>query len=191
MPYLLEIEIVKKSDNKMKKFFLLLPLLAMTFVACDDDDDNVSYPPTWKGFEVSPTTRPLAGDTIRVTARQDQKGHNIEATTYTWVLACVVTDSKDFSTRDSIIQVSKKTNYDGHANGSDDPYVKFTIPAEAAGRATISFTARYSYYSDGIQVQDGRTYDQSSSYGGSIASTSSTLYGGATGSVAINIMPRQ
>ena len=173
----------------MKKIILLLPVLVMALVACDDDDKNVSYPPTWKGFEVSPTTRPHAGDTIRVTALQDQKGHNIEATSYTWVLSCTVTDPTDFSIRDTLIQVSKKTNYDGYSYGSDDPYVKFTIPANAAGRATVSFTAKYSYYSDGIQVQNGRAYDETTGHSGSITSTSSTLYGGASGSVAINIMP--
>ncbi|MBO4641912.1 MAG: hypothetical protein J5661_03495 [Bacteroidaceae bacterium] len=173
----------------MKKIILLLPILVMALAACDDDDKYVSYPPTWKGFEVSPTTRPYAGDTIRVTARQDQKGHNIEATSYTWVLSCTVTDPTDFSTCDTLIQISKKTNYDGNANGSDDPFVKFTIPDNAAGRATIRFTAKYSYYSDGIQVQNGRTYDESG-LSGSITSTSSTLYGGASGSVAINILPK-
>ncbi len=181
---------IENQNDKMKKFILLLPVLVMFFVACDDDDKYVSYPPTWKGFEVSPTTRPYAGDTIRVTARQDQKGHNIESTNYTWVLKCEVTDPKDGSFRDSIIQVSKRTNYDGNSDGSEDPYVKFTIPALAAGRATISFIAKYSYYSDGIQVQNGRTYDEGSGLSGSITSTSSTLYGGASGSVAINILPK-
>ncbi len=175
----------------MKRILLLLPLIAAAFVACDNDDDKyVSYPPTWKGFEVSPTTRPYAGDTLRVTARQDMKGHNIEATTYTWALTCVVTNPEDNSTRDSVIQVTKKTNYDGYSYGSDDPYCTFTLPTQASGRATISFTAKYSYYSDGIQVQNGKTYDETSGMSGTINSTSSTLYGGATGTVAITIMPR-
>jgi len=133
----------------MKKLLLAATALValFSFSACSDDD-NESYPPTWKGFTLSPSS-PSAGDSLTVTAVQDMKGHLINATTYTWTLSCTLQKADD-SVEEYSLTETDKTNYDGL--NSNDPVHKFFIPAEASGRATITFKATYNYSGSGIQV---------------------------------------
>lgn len=174
----------------MKKLFLLMPVLAcvLAFVACGDDDGfgkYDSYPPTWKGFELS--SNPVhPGDSLRVTALQDMKGHLINATTYVWTMKCKVLNPSgeisDYSLSDDV-----HTNYDGISNA--DPTYKFKIPDNAvAGTGTVSFEAKYNYSGNGIQVQDGSTYNQGTTGKGHISSLSGSMSGGAKGNVTFTIV---
>jgi len=168
----------------MKTKLFLLPLMACLFalVACEEKDYS-SYPPTWKGFALSSNTV-SPGDTLVVTALQDQKGRHIEGTKYTWKLSCSVIDAQG-ETQPYTYEKTVSTNYDGTDNG--DPTFVFHIPDSAvAGRGTINFVAKYSYYGNGIQVSQGTTYKDDAARG-YITSTSSTLYGGASGSVNFTI----
>lgn len=170
----------------MKRTRFLLPLMACLFalVACEEKDTS-SYPPTWKGLDLSSkTVHP--GDSIRATACQDLKGHLINSTNYYWTLTCTVVNED--GTTESFEQKSPKihTNYDGLDNS--DPSYAFKIPEGAVGQGTISFRAEYSYSGSGIQVSDGSTYQGGSSMTGYIRSTSSEGWGGATGSATFRIV---
>lgn len=164
----------------MKKLFLTaaisVALAALT--ACSDEDKN-SYPPTWKGFSLSPS-KPQAGDSLTVTALQDRKGHFINATQYQWTLTCSLLN-EDGSNEEYTLTEQDRTNYDGLSNA--DPVHSFLIPARAVGRATVSFKATYNYSAQGIEVNYGGDYSRPVGVQGSILSQSGQMSGGASGSV--------
>lgn len=171
----------------MKKLLFIMPLVALlfAFVACENENYD-SYPPTWKGFILSPTANNIyAGDSLKVTACQDMKGHLINATTYSWSLRCQVLVG-DNNWVDSICTLSTHTNYDGTSNA--DPTITFLVPKGAAGRATVSFQAIYGYSGSGIQVSGGGTYNDQ--YSGAIHSESGALSGKASGTVSFNVKTR-
>lgn len=177
----------------MKRILFLLPLmiaLMCTVVSCEESN-NTAYPPTWKGFQLSPDRNSIyAGGEVTVTACQDEKGHLINATSYTWTLSLDTLNTDGSASGAYELSKTVKTNYDGTDNG--DPSYTFRIPANAVpnGRATISFAASYSYSADGIEVSNGTTYDQSTNYAGSIYSQSATLYGKANGSISFYVKKR-
>ena len=183
----------------MRHYSLLFAVtcLLVSLSSCQKNDYS-SYPPTWKGFqitnngqEVSPRTGIFAGDKITVTALQDQKGQLINATTYNWsVTAPVLTDDGETYKDSVFFSKSIHTNYDGYENGSLDPSIEFTIPSNALGRATVKFSATYAFSGNGIQVSDGGNYENSGSVSGYINSGSSAQYGKANGSVSFTINAR-
>ena len=180
----------------MRRYSLFLAILGiLTFITSCEKKDYSSYPPTWKGFQITRNGQSVnlrrdiyAGDNITITALQEEKGRFIELTFYNWEVKADL-QLEDGSINKSVIFEKKdSTNYDGTNNG--DPSVQFTIPQNASGQATVSFKADYRYYGNGIQVSDGGTYDNSSNISGSIHSTSSATWGGATGSVTFTINRR-
>lgn len=168
----------------MKRTRFLLPLMACLFalVACEEKDTS-SYPPTWKGLDLSSKTV-LPGDSIRATACQDLKGHLINSTFYIWTLTCD-TVSENGVTASYEDKHSVHTNYDGLDNS--DPSYTFKVPQNAVGQGRIGFEAKYNYSGAGIQVWNGDTYEGGSSMAGYIHSTSGSISGGATGSASFRI----
>ena len=176
--------------NNKKILTAVCVAFLLALVACKEKD-YTAYPPTWKGFlierngvEVSNRAVFVGGDSLRVTAVQEQKGRHINSTYYNWTLTCQVLNSQG-GYADSVIKVQYHTNYDGISNA--DPQHTFAIPVGAQGRATVSFAATYNYSSDGILVWDGSNIGDNSSYSGSIVSTSSLLSGDSHGSFSFNI----
>lgn len=179
----------------MKHYSLIFAVtcLLVSLTSCEKNDYS-SYPPTWKGFqftrngqEVNPRTGIFPGDEITVTALQDQKGHLINATTYTWtVTAPVLSDNGEGYIETTIVTESKHTNYDGYTDGSNDPSITFTIPPKTSGTATVKFSATYAFSGSGIQVEDGGSYE-SGSASGYIYSSSSAAYGKANGSARFTV----
>lgn len=168
----------------MKHISLLaLAALALATLSGCQDDDRQSYPPTWKGFSLAPA-KPVAGDSLTVTALQDHKGHLINATQYTWTLTCIVYKD-DLSTEEYALTETDRTNYDGL--NSSDPTHRFLLPAGAQGRATIAFRAVYNYSAQGIDVSYGGDYERPAGVMGSILSQSGQMSGGASGTVTFNI----
>lgn len=163
---------------------LLLALAVLTaiftIVSCDEKNYE-SYPPTWKGFQITPN--PVTpGEKVTVVAIQNEKGRLINATDYDWTLIVELEPEG----RDTIKR-HEHTNYDGISNA--DPRMTFTIPANAKSnrQAKLTFNAVYQYSGHGIQVSSGNSYDTGSSYTGSINSTSGSLVGEARGSANITI----
>lgn len=157
----------------------------LTFVACEESNTD-SYPPTWHGFRLEPYP-PVAGENLTVTAAQSKKGHLINATTYIWSLSCSL-EKGDGTVADTVITTTQKTNYDGISNAN--PTHRFIVPANAAGRATVSFEARYAYSADGIQASFGSDYTRPEDVRGNINSYSGTLSGGAKGSITFYIQEK-
>ena len=169
----------------MKKHFTLLAVLGLILFVLPgcSDDDKQSYPPTWQGFLLSPA-RPMAGDSLTVRAVQEEKGHLINATEYTWTLSCTV--CRPDGTFESVAIVEEDhTNYDGLNSG--DPVHRFLIPSGAQGRATVNFMARYNYSARGIEFFYQGDYSRPAGMSGSILSQSGQFGGGATGSVSFQI----
>lgn len=182
----------------MRHYSLLLAVtcLLASLTSCEKND-YTSYLPSWKGFqfssigqEVSYRTGIYAGDKIKITALQDQKGRLINGTTYNWtVTAPVLLEDGITWKNDSVIyKTSVHTNYDGTDNG--DPSIEFTIPEKAMGNATVQFSATYSLSGNGIQIADGSDYSNSGSITGNITSSSSSMYGQAKGSARFVINER-
>lgn len=158
-------------------YTLLAALMLTVFASCEKNDYS-SYPPTWKGFDVPSRVAP--GAKFKAIALQKDKGHLINGTHYNWQLIVEL----DPAGRDTV-SVTQKTNYDGISNA--DPVAEFTMPANAksGSRATLKFSASYSYSGNGIKVTDGQHVGEESNATGYIHSTSTSIFGSAEGSVRI------
>ncbi|MGN0232966.1 MAG: hypothetical protein ACI4B5_00910 [Bacteroidaceae bacterium] len=174
-----------------KKYIMAAWAAALLTLAGCDEKDYTAYPPTFKGFRierngVETNNREIfaPGDSMRVTAMQEQKGRYINATDYYWTLSCQILNEQGGYT-DSVVKAQYHTNYDGISNA--DPWHTFAIPERAQGRATVSFHATYNYSSDGTLVWDGSNIGGSNNYSGSISTTSNLLNGDAQGSFSFNI----
>lgn len=180
----------------------LLPFSILFLCLSCSEVDSDSYPPTWLGFTY--TTGSFSnyaqggtgnvtlylGDSIHLTACQNERGHLINATDYTWTVCYDTLDTKGNNNPDDdvIVHVQKEynqhTNYDGYTNGADDPVGHLLIPANAlptnTGRDTIKFVARYAFSGGGIIYDNGNIVDNTS-YNGRITSQSGPTGGGAVG----------
>lgn len=178
----------------MRHYSLFLAVIGiLAFITSCEKNDYSSYPPTWKGFQfthngqiVNVRTGIHAGNVITVTALQDEKGRLINATNYKWSVKARI-QKEDGSYKDDSVffTTTIQTNYDYY--GGEDPSVQFTIPSNAQGMATLSFSADFHYSGNGIQVSDGSTYEESSSTFGTIHPISSATVGGASGTVTFTI----
>lgn len=177
-------------------------LLTVVFFACEKHD-YTSYCPTWLGFTYTTGNYPNyvqgnprnvvlnPGDSIHITAHQRERGHLINRTEYSWTISYDTLDTKNNDNPDDDERVHvdstyyARTNYDGYANGADDPvghlhlYEK-ALPTENGGRYSIRFVARYDYSGQGVTIETGNIVDNSS-YGGRITPQSGPIGGGASG----------
>lgn len=177
-----------------RKYFFLCLLMATIF-SCTKHD-YTSYPPTWKGFTYKTGNFPNyeqgnprsvvlhSGDSIHLTAHQDKRGHLINATYYTWTICYDTLNAK--GERDHANKTySKRTNYDGYADGADDPVCHMLLPENAEptefGKTdTIKFVARYDFSGQGVIVENGNIVENTS-YSGRITPSSGPTGGGAAG----------
>lgn len=129
---------------------LLTAITILLFSACDKED-TTSYMPTWKGFTIYP--RPaVIGDSVTVTANQDQLGHLIYKAIYSWTVSYHQPDSNG---SDSIVtlNINNSVVYDYDPS---DPQIRFLLPAEATERdIQVSFNGRYLYSGQGSVAYDG------------------------------------
>ncbi len=163
------------NKTKINFFTLLTLLMGIVLVSCEKEEKN-AYPPIFSGFavihdgaEIS-ATNIKPGDSITVVAVQEKKGKYIGSTYYKWNFSCTVVNEDGTSStvkKDTTIH----TNYDGLDNS--DPIYKIGFPANAQGRASVTFKAEYNYYADGMYL----------SIGSGIQSSSGILSGGANGSL--------
>ena len=182
--------------NKFKiQKALVCGLLSVIALACSKHD-YTSYCPTWMGFTYTIGARPNdvagnprnvvlhPGDSIHLTAHQDKKGHLINATYYTWTI-CYDTLNADGERVHAKKTYDKRTNYDGYADGSNDPVGHLLLPAnalptESGKQDTIMFVARYIYSGQGVIVENGNI-SENTSYNGRITPQSGATGGGAAG----------
>ena len=191
---------------KMNKFInqktIVFCLLFVACLACSKHDYN-SYCPTWKGFTYTVGARPNdvagnvssvvlhPGDSIHLTAHQDKRGHLINATYYTWTI-CYDTLDTNGERSHANKTYSLRTNYDGYADGSNDPVGHLLLPAnalptEANKRDTIRFVARYTYSGQGVIVENGNIIDNTS-FNGVITPQSGPTGGGAAGNFYFTVV---
>lgn len=177
-------------------------LLSVVLISCSETDTE-SYCPTWFGFTYTTgsfsnyaqgssgkVVSLFRGDSIHLTACQDQRGHLINATDYSWTICYDTLDTKnnDDPNDDVVVHVQKSyykhTNYDGYADGSEDPVGHLLLPANAITTNvkpdTIKFVARYVYSGQGIIVETGNIVENTS-YNGRITPQSGPTGGGAAG----------
>ena len=186
---------------KFKHLFLCLLLVASLF-SCEKND-YTSYCPTWLGFtckvgnypnyvERNPRNVVLhLDDSIHITAHQNERGHLINRTEYTWTICYDTLDTKGTEDPEDDERVhvdsvyNQRTNYDGYVDGADDPVghlhlYKNALPPEDGQRYYIRFVARYDYSGQGVTIETGNIVDNSS-YGGLITPSSGAIGGGASG----------
>lgn len=158
-----------------------------------NNNESLSYPPTWKGFQftrggivVNPETDIFAGDRITITALQAQKGHLINATTYSWEVKSHMLLEDGVTYKDSVIYTkTSHSNYDGLDNG--DPSITFIAPENNKGQFVVYFKATYAYSANGIQIPDSCNYELSDNVFGNISSTSGVVSGTSSGTVSFII----
>lgn len=181
---------------KYKCLYLCFFLVAIIFFSCTKKDYS-SYCPTWKGFTYTTGNYPNyvmgspgnnvymhPGDSIHLTAHQDERGHLINSTDYSWTI-CYDTLDTNGNRVHANKTIYKHTNYDGYPDGADDPVGHLLLPAnalptEAGKRDTIKFVARYVYSGQGVIVENGNIVDNTS-YNGRITPQSGPTGGGAAG----------
>ena len=174
-----------------------LSLFTLLLLCSCEKKDYTSYPPTWKGFTYTTGSYPnytagnprnvvlAPGDSIHLTAHQDQRGHLINATYYTWTICFDTLDTNGDRVR-AHKTYDRRTNYDGYTDGADDPVCHMLLPANALpteyGKIdTIRFVARYTYSGQGVIVESGNIVENTS-YSGRITPLSGPTGGGAAGS---------
>lgn len=197
--------------NNIIKKIVFLPLkgvggaLVLLFVcfACSKNDYS-SYCPTWYGFSYKTGSYPNyvqgrpgsniylnAGDSVHITACQKERGHLINGTFYTWTLCIDTLDTKNTEDPDddelvhANIVFNQHTNYDGYADGANDPVCHMLIPESARPNSlgkpdTVKFVARYIYSGQGVSIDNGNIVENTS-YNGRITPQSGPTAGGATG----------
>lgn len=180
----------------MKSKYILIALALPALFSCTRNDYS-SYCPTWKGFTYTTGNYPdyvkgvlgsniylNAGDSIHITAHQDKKGRFINATYYTWTL-CYDTLDTEGTRVHATKSYDQHTNYDGYADGSDDPVCHLQLPENTltseGERYSIQFVARYSYSGQGVTIETGSIVNNTS-YNGIITPQSGATGGGAAGS---------
>lgn len=191
-----------------KPLFIFIFSLFILLLSCSKND-YTSYCPTWLGFTyttgdypnyVTGSTRNIvlnAGDSLHITAHQDKRGHLINGTYYTWTLCIDTLDTKnnDDPEDDELIHANivynQHTNYDGYADGANDPVCHMLIPenarpAASGKRDTIKFVARYSYSGQGVTIENGNIVENTS-YSGRITPQSGPTGGGAAGYFYFNL----
>ena len=163
-------------------FTLYLSLaLVLVFTACEDEK-QVSYMPTWKGFTYAPKTI-IKGDTVTIVAQQQEKGHLIYKAVYSWEARYSIPRSDG---ADSTI-VDKKSQTVVYDNDPSDPTVRFHVPGNITSRNfTVTFHGEYHYSASGVQGSDGSIVGEGTS-GTLHRSQSSALYGVSNGSLAIPV----
>lgn len=171
-------------------------LLSVVCFACTKNDYS-SYCPTWKGFTYTTGNYPdyhkgspgnniylHPGDSIHLTAHQDERGHLINKTEYYWYICYDTLNNNGERIHVSALADKKPTNYDGYADGADDPVGQILLPANALpteyGSDTIKFVAYYWYSGQGVIVENGNIVDNTS-YNGRITPQSGPTGGGAAG----------
>ena len=184
------------NKNFIHKASLLGCLVGAVLLFACTKNDYSSYCPTWKGFTYKTGSYPNyvsgklgnsifldAGDSIHITAHQDQKGRLINATYYTWTL-CYDTLDTNGERVHATKSIDQHTNYDGYANGSDDPVCHFKLSpnmiSTTSDKYYIQFVARYNYSGQGVTIETGNIVDNSS-YNGRITPQSGATGGGASG----------
>ncbi len=124
-------------------------------ISCDDESDGISVVPHFSGIVCEPSL-PNPGDSITLTAVQDQKGKLINKTSYDWTLKySYFYDGA--ATRDTTVTRTITTNYDGIS--SDDPVAGFWLPANIASDLTVTIRA---YYNLSGQTSTGQLYGEAS-----------------------------
>ena len=181
---------------------LLALACCLLTVGCTKNDYS-SYCPTWLGFTYKTGNYPNyvqgnprkvilhSGDSIHITAHQDKRGHLINATYYTWTICYDTIDIESGERVHAKKSYDRHTNYDGYADGADDPVCHMLLPANALpteyGKPdTIKFVARYSYSGQGITIETGNIVTNTS-YNGRITPQSGPTGGGAAGNFYFDV----
>ena len=185
-------------------FAFQLSLFTLLCLCSCSKTDSSSYCPTWKGFTYYTGSYPNyvsgsagnnvslhPGDSIHLTAHQDERGHLINSTDYSWTV-CYDTLDGNGDKQHATKTIYKHTNYDGYADGADDPVGHLLLPANAlpteyGKRDTIKFVARYVYSGQGVIVENGNIVDNTS-YNGRITPQSGPTGGGAAGYFYFNVV---
>ncbi len=116
--------------------------------ACTEVDSE-SIVPHFSAITCEPQ-HPAPGDSVTLTAVQDQVGHLINATTYTWELTYTQPTMAD-----TTVTISNHIVYDLEG-GNANPQVGFRIPADTPGRY-LHVTLRATYSLSG-QDRNGAIY---------------------------------
>ena len=190
------------NKSRIKKG--MAPVLCLLLLLACGKNDYTSYCPTWNGFTYTTGSYPNytqgnprlvilhPNDSLHLTAHQNQLGHLIDATYYTWTI-CYDTLDAEGNKQHTTKTYHQRTNYDGYEAGyaggytigSADPICHMLLPENTAptdnGKYdTIKFVARYSYSGQGVTIDNGSIVDNTS-YSGRITPQSGPTGGGAAG----------
>lgn len=183
-------------------FTFYLSLVILLLFSCSKKD-YTSYCPTWYGFTYTIGDYPNyvqgnprnvylnPGDSIHITACQKERGHLINGTYYTWTL-CVDTLDAGGNRVHANIVYNQHTNYDGYADGANDPVCHMRLPDSAQPNEngkpdTIKFVARYIYSGQGVTIETGNIVNNTS-YNGRITPQSGSTGGGAAGNFYFSVV---
>ena len=155
------------------RHLLLLACGLMFFVASCDESDTDSYMPSYEGFRIEPAN-PRAGDTLRVTAVQRQRGKLIYHADYMWTLTY---EYHREGKGDTTLVYQPATQAVVYDMASDDPVLSYAIPSGLGGRIQVGFRADFRYSGVGKGGYDGESYS-SSAVAGYILPKASSSYDG-------------
>ncbi|MCR5820759.1 MAG: hypothetical protein K6F94_07450 [Bacteroidaceae bacterium] len=127
----------------MKQLFILPVItLCLLSVACSEKAED-SYPPVYERMTFTPSTA-HPGDSVTATVIQSSKGHGLASTDYVWRISYTYLVA-DMAARDTTVQISQHTNYDGLDNGN--PTLKFLVPENCVSSSvTVRLNADFDSY---------------------------------------------
>ena len=168
-------------NKHLRTISLFLAVCALFFTSCDNEK-QVSYMPTWRGFTYSP--KPVhPGDSVTIVAQQAELGHLIYKAVYTWTATYHILTVEE---KDSLVTFTHedKVVYDYEPA---DPSLKLYIPTNLnVPTVEVSFKGEYHYSAQGVTGTDGSTI--TGGYTGSLhQSQSSQLIGYSTGSLRLYV----
>jgi len=166
----------------MKKiYFLFMALLSLGLASCDDEEKG-SYPPIYQGFKYVPSTV-YAGDSVTITAVQQQRGHYLYHADYNWKMTIQVDKNGEAQDTTLVCTQSLSANY-------DDPVWKLQLPSNTiAGVYTCNFRAEWKNSADG----EGGIFEGTTGEGctGTIRTESYTLYSTGNGNFKLPVRKKQ
>jgi len=200
----------------MNRKHILFYLLILVSFSCAEKDYS-AFPPTWYGFTYkvcSPPDyvyvsypsyiqgNPIAlspGDSIHITAHQEQRGRYIYAADYNWTICFDTIDAesgekkhvKENYPKPNQASYPRHTNY-AYVNASDDPVCALWLPENALhteeGKPdTIKFTAVYHYSTGYGKIYETGNIGVNTSVNGRIVPQSNSIDGGATGYIYFTV----
>ncbi|MBQ9286676.1 MAG: hypothetical protein IJ209_10425 [Bacteroidaceae bacterium] len=169
--------------NKTLTFCALSILAFASVLASCGDEDQQSYMPTWKGFTYSPQPAER-GDSVKITARQNEIGHLIYRAVYNWQAKYYLSTADG---ADSLVTVTHTEDVVYDYDPADPTWSLYVPLGLRYSDIAVTLTAEYHYSATGPTGTDGSTIADPTAEGMMRQRQSSMFQGLSAGSLTVKV----